>query len=138
VYASTTGKSSTTLPAPSTVEEVAWVSSTSTDHQRPGLITVDLTVEMVTRPPSDRVPARYLLRDVVGPIRMAETYREPDISVSRTTHSVEDRDAQGTVVATRWPCASRLPGRVPRANGAAGDGHVARVYVPGAHRVRTC
>jgi len=77
-------------------------------------------------------------RNVVGPIRMAETYRETDISVSRTTDPVDDRGAQGTVVATPRPCASDSPSRVPRAIGAAGDGHVARVYVLGAHRVRTC
>jgi len=65
-------------------------------------------------------------RDVVGPMRMPETYREADISVSRTTHSVDDRGAQGTVVATRRPCASDSPGRVSRAIGAAGDGHAAR------------
>ena len=77
-------------------------------------------------------------RDVVGPMRMPETYREADISVSRTAHLVDDRDPHGTVVATQRPCASDSPGRVPRAIGAAGGGHVARVCVPGAHRVRTC
>jgi len=65
-------------------------------------------------------------RDVVSPMRMAETYRESDISVSRTAHSVDDSGAQRTVVATRHPCASDSPGRVSRAIGAAGDGHAAR------------
>jgi hypothetical protein len=32
-------------------------------------------------------------RDVVGPMRMAETYRESDISVSRTAHPVDDTGA---------------------------------------------
>jgi len=73
-------------------------------------------------------------------MRIAETYREADISVSRTAHSVDDRATEGPVVATRGPCASDTPGRVSDAIGAAGggDGDAAREYVPGAHRVRTC